>query len=79
MPLDEGAEQVDAVGGGDLGLELGAEGGLVLRVGQQRGVGERHGGPRDAVDAGRDGDREELLELDDGVVVVGFEELDDAR
>lgn len=41
MPLDEGDQQVDTVGGLDLRLDLGSEIGLSPRVGQQRGVAQR--------------------------------------
>jgi len=35
VPLDEGAEQVDAIGGGDLGLEDLAEAGLAAGVDEE--------------------------------------------
>lgn len=37
VPFDEGAEQVDAIGGGDLGLEDLAEAGLAAGIGRSGG------------------------------------------
>jgi hypothetical protein len=54
VPLDEGAQQVDAVRGGELGPEFGAELGVAVGVGQQRWLGEGHlrAGLEQAPDAG---------------------------
>lgn len=41
VPLDECAEQVDLVGGGQFGAQFGAEGRFAVRVGQQRRIGQR--------------------------------------
>ena len=40
MPLHEGAQQIDLVGGVDLGAQLGREVGLAGAVRQQRSVGQ---------------------------------------
>ena len=46
LPLDERTKQIDVVGAGKLGPQLGGEGGLVARVRHERGVGERCRWPR---------------------------------
>ena len=62
VPADEGAEQIDRVSGGEFAAELGAENGLVLRVGEKGRVGQgsRGAGEWGGVKAGRS-QREKLL------------------